>query len=187
MPLRRCSGYRCHSGSLIPTAGRAPRPPVAAVVTAAAPMEADGAVDWRALREELRAALEADGRHERENSAKLRAVRQRVGSYREFRWARRPRSPAVNRRSAAGPSLRRSSCSAAAAVPPRGGRLVCPCWMSRGSSPVAAAPPSLGTSAVWAGRRLLEGRQCGTLPMSPTPSPHTRRKLCRWVQELTAP
>lgn len=79
-------------------------------------MEADGAVDWRALREELRAALEADGRHERENSAKLRAVRQRVGSYREFRWARRPRSPAVNRRSAAGPSLRRSSCSAAAAV-----------------------------------------------------------------------
>lgn len=93
LPLRRCSGYRCHSGSLIPTAGRAPRPPVAAVVTAAAPMEADGAVDGRALREELRAALEADERHERENSAKLRAVRQRVGSYREFRWARRPAAP----------------------------------------------------------------------------------------------
>ncbi|OXB71710.1 UNVERIFIED_CONTAM: hypothetical protein H355_005882 [Colinus virginianus] len=48
-------------------------------------MEADGALDMGALREELRAALEADERHERENSAKLRAVRQRLGSYQEFR------------------------------------------------------------------------------------------------------
>ncbi|XP_052555598.1 coiled-coil domain-containing protein 103 [Tympanuchus pallidicinctus] len=48
-------------------------------------MEADGAVDMGALRAELRAALEADERRERENSAKLRAVRQRVGSYEQFR------------------------------------------------------------------------------------------------------
>ncbi|XP_015740961.1 coiled-coil domain-containing protein 103 isoform X2 [Coturnix japonica] len=48
-------------------------------------MDAGGAVDMAALREELRAALEADERHERENNAKLRAVRQRLGSYQEFR------------------------------------------------------------------------------------------------------
>ncbi|XP_072212725.1 dynein axonemal assembly factor 19 [Excalfactoria chinensis] len=48
-------------------------------------MEAGGAVDMAALRAELRAALEADEKHERENSAKLRAVRQRLASYREFR------------------------------------------------------------------------------------------------------
>ncbi|XP_065603730.1 coiled-coil domain-containing protein 103 [Cyrtonyx montezumae] len=48
-------------------------------------MEADRALDMGALREELRAALEADERHARENSAKLRAMQQRVGSYEEFR------------------------------------------------------------------------------------------------------
>ncbi|NXC41310.1 CC103 protein, partial [Penelope pileata] len=48
-------------------------------------MEADGALDMAALREELRAALAADEKHARENSAKFRAVRQRVASYEEFR------------------------------------------------------------------------------------------------------
>ena len=48
-------------------------------------MEADGALDPRALERELRAAVAADERRERENDAKLRAVRQRVPSYEEFR------------------------------------------------------------------------------------------------------
>ncbi|NWQ86623.1 CC103 protein, partial [Burhinus bistriatus] len=48
-------------------------------------MEADGAVDPVALERELRAAVAADERRERENDAKLRAVRQRVPSYEEFR------------------------------------------------------------------------------------------------------
>ncbi|NXS65221.1 CC103 protein, partial [Pandion haliaetus] len=48
-------------------------------------MEADGALDPRALERELRAAVVADERWERENNAKLRAVRQRVPSYEEFR------------------------------------------------------------------------------------------------------
>lgn len=48
-------------------------------------MEADGALDPVALERELRAAVEADERQERENDAKLRAVRQRVPSYEEFR------------------------------------------------------------------------------------------------------
>ncbi|NXE82509.1 CC103 protein, partial [Cochlearius cochlearius] len=48
-------------------------------------MEADGALDPVALERELRAAVAADERRERENNAKLRAVRQRVPSYEEFR------------------------------------------------------------------------------------------------------
>lgn len=48
-------------------------------------MEADGALDPVALERELQAAVEADERRERENDAKLRAVRQRVPSYEEFR------------------------------------------------------------------------------------------------------
>ncbi|KAM6189986.1 dynein axonemal assembly factor 19 [Sarcoramphus papa] len=48
-------------------------------------MEADGALDPMALERELRAAVAADERRERENDAKLRAVRQRVPSYEEFR------------------------------------------------------------------------------------------------------
>ncbi|NXN63405.1 CC103 protein, partial [Himantopus himantopus] len=48
-------------------------------------MEADGALDPAALERELRAAVAADERRERENDAKLRAVRQRVPSYEEFR------------------------------------------------------------------------------------------------------
>ncbi|KAM8795394.1 dynein axonemal assembly factor 19 [Eudromia elegans] len=48
-------------------------------------MEAAGAVDWVALERELRAAVAADETYERENSAKLRAVRQRLASYEEFR------------------------------------------------------------------------------------------------------
>ncbi|XP_053944125.1 coiled-coil domain-containing protein 103 isoform X1 [Cuculus canorus] len=50
-------------------------------------MEADGAVDPVALERELRAAVAADERRERENAAKLRALRQRVPSYEEFRLA----------------------------------------------------------------------------------------------------
>ncbi|NXE11796.1 CC103 protein, partial [Lophotis ruficrista] len=48
-------------------------------------MEADGGLDAGALERELRAAVAADERWERENDAKLRAVRQRVASYEEFR------------------------------------------------------------------------------------------------------
>ncbi|NWX91330.1 CC103 protein, partial [Nothoprocta pentlandii] len=48
-------------------------------------MEAPGAIDWGALEGELRAAVAADEKYERENSAKLRAVRQRLASYEEFR------------------------------------------------------------------------------------------------------
>uniref|UniRef100_A0A8B9UEC2 Dynein attachment factor N-terminal domain-containing protein n=1 Tax=Anas zonorhyncha TaxID=75864 RepID=A0A8B9UEC2_9AVES len=48
-------------------------------------MEADGALDLGALHQELRAALAADEKHAREDEAKFRAVRQRVGSYEEFR------------------------------------------------------------------------------------------------------
>ncbi|NXO47102.1 CC103 protein, partial [Aramus guarauna] len=48
-------------------------------------MEADGALVPGALERELRAAVAADERRERENDAKLRAVRQRVPSYEEFR------------------------------------------------------------------------------------------------------
>ncbi|XP_064329053.1 coiled-coil domain-containing protein 103 [Phalacrocorax carbo] len=48
-------------------------------------MEADGALDAAALERELRAAVAADERRERENDAKLRALHQRVPSYEEFR------------------------------------------------------------------------------------------------------
>ncbi|NXW04245.1 CC103 protein, partial [Fregetta grallaria] len=48
-------------------------------------MEGDGALDPAALERELRVAVAADERRERENDAKLRAVRQRVASYEEFR------------------------------------------------------------------------------------------------------
>ncbi|XP_052640950.1 coiled-coil domain-containing protein 103 [Harpia harpyja] len=48
-------------------------------------MEADGALDPRVLERELREAVAADERRERENDAKLRAMRQRVPSYEEFR------------------------------------------------------------------------------------------------------
>ncbi|KAK4808406.1 hypothetical protein QYF61_004859 [Mycteria americana] len=48
-------------------------------------MEADGTLDPAALERELRAAVAADERRERENEAKLRALRQRVPSYEEFR------------------------------------------------------------------------------------------------------
>ncbi|XP_021237980.1 coiled-coil domain-containing protein 103-like [Numida meleagris] len=94
-------------------------------------MDADGALDVGALREELRAAVAADERHARENGAKLRAVRQRVGSYEEFRCARvspaQPRSRGLvpgSRRSPAAPSPQSSPGSSAparsaAVVPPR--------------------------------------------------------------------
>ncbi|KFV86611.1 Coiled-coil domain-containing protein 103, partial [Struthio camelus australis] len=48
-------------------------------------MEADGAIDFSALEKELRAAVAADEKYERENSAKFRAVHQKVASYEEFR------------------------------------------------------------------------------------------------------
>ncbi|GAB0199336.1 coiled-coil domain-containing protein 103 [Grus japonensis] len=48
-------------------------------------MEADGALAPGVLERELQAAVAADERQERENDAKLRAVRQRVPSYEEFR------------------------------------------------------------------------------------------------------
>lgn len=42
-------------------------------------------IDFSALESELQAAVESERRHTRENEAKLRAVGQRVSSYREFR------------------------------------------------------------------------------------------------------
>ncbi|NXT29584.1 CC103 protein, partial [Syrrhaptes paradoxus] len=48
-------------------------------------MEAGAGPDPVALERELRAAVAADERRERENAAKLRALRQRVPSYEEFR------------------------------------------------------------------------------------------------------
>ncbi|XP_010159630.1 PREDICTED: coiled-coil domain-containing protein 103, partial [Eurypyga helias] len=47
-------------------------------------MEADGALNPAALERELRAAVVADEKWERENEAKLRALRQHVPSYEEF-------------------------------------------------------------------------------------------------------
>lgn len=46
---------------------------------------AAGAPEALALARELRAAVEADERQERENAAKLRALHQRVPSYEDFR------------------------------------------------------------------------------------------------------
>ncbi|NXP04576.1 CC103 protein, partial [Thinocorus orbignyianus] len=48
-------------------------------------MEADGGLDPTVLERELREAVAADEKRERENEAKLRALRQRVPSYQEFR------------------------------------------------------------------------------------------------------
>ncbi|NXS95798.1 CC103 protein, partial [Jacana jacana] len=48
-------------------------------------MEADGALDPAVLERELRAAMAAEEKRERENQAKLRALHQRVPSYQEFR------------------------------------------------------------------------------------------------------
>ncbi|NXN28049.1 CC103 protein, partial [Nycticryphes semicollaris] len=48
-------------------------------------MEVDGALDPTVLERELWAAVAADEKRERENEAKLRALRQRVPSYQEFR------------------------------------------------------------------------------------------------------
>ncbi|XP_039682129.1 coiled-coil domain-containing protein 103 isoform X1 [Perca fluviatilis] len=42
-------------------------------------------IDFSALESELRAAVESEQRHERENAAKLRAVSQRGTSYNQFR------------------------------------------------------------------------------------------------------
>ncbi|XP_070780072.1 coiled-coil domain-containing protein 103 [Enoplosus armatus] len=42
-------------------------------------------IDFSALERELQGAIEAEQRYKRENEAKLRAVSQRVSSYREFR------------------------------------------------------------------------------------------------------
>lgn len=42
-------------------------------------------IDFPALERELRAAVESEHRHQRENQAKLRAVSQGVASYTEFR------------------------------------------------------------------------------------------------------
>jgi len=47
-------------------------------------------LDVAALERELRAAVAADERQARENEAKLRALRQRVPSYEEFRSAGTP-------------------------------------------------------------------------------------------------
>ena len=48
-------------------------------------MNDDEGIDFRKLEKELALAVEADAKYERENSAKFRAVEQRVGSYEEFR------------------------------------------------------------------------------------------------------
>ncbi|XP_061299231.1 coiled-coil domain-containing protein 103 [Pezoporus flaviventris] len=48
-------------------------------------MDAEGAVDPRALERELQAAVAEDERRDRENAAKLRALRQRLPSYEQFR------------------------------------------------------------------------------------------------------
>jgi len=48
-------------------------------------MNEDEGIDFRRLERELALAVEADAKYDRENSAKFRAVEQRVGSYEEFR------------------------------------------------------------------------------------------------------
>lgn len=42
-------------------------------------------INFSSLERELRAAVESEQKHRRENEAKLRAVSQRVSSYQEFR------------------------------------------------------------------------------------------------------
>ncbi|XP_068689131.1 coiled-coil domain-containing protein 103-like [Montipora foliosa] len=48
-------------------------------------MNEEEGIDFRKLERELALAVEADEKYDRENSAKFRAVEQRVGSYEEFR------------------------------------------------------------------------------------------------------
>lgn len=48
-------------------------------------MNEEEEIDFRKLEKELSLAVEADAKYDRENSAKFRAVEQRVGSYEEFR------------------------------------------------------------------------------------------------------
>ncbi|XP_023573921.1 coiled-coil domain-containing protein 103 isoform X3 [Octodon degus] len=62
-----------------------PHPSALPSPTQARAMERNGAVDFKALEKELRAALAADEKYERENAAKFRAVAQKVPSYEDFR------------------------------------------------------------------------------------------------------
>lgn len=47
----------------------------------------EGMIDFHALEKELQEAVAADEKYQRENDAKFRAVRQKVASYEEFRFA----------------------------------------------------------------------------------------------------
>lgn len=69
----------------IPAGGPCAPPQPTVPVGGRAGMEADGALDPRVLERELREAVAADEKRDRENDAKLRAMRQRVPSYEEFR------------------------------------------------------------------------------------------------------
>ncbi|CAL9701226.1 unnamed protein product [Knipowitschia caucasica] len=44
-----------------------------------------GLINFESLEKELRGAVQSEERYQRENTAKLRAVEQRVGSYEDFR------------------------------------------------------------------------------------------------------
>lgn len=46
----------------------------------------EDSIDFKKLEQEFYNAVEADARYDRENSAKFRAVNQKVGSYEEFRY-----------------------------------------------------------------------------------------------------
>lgn len=48
-------------------------------------MNDDEGIDFQRLEKELVLAVEADAKYDRENSAKFRAVEQKVGCYEEFR------------------------------------------------------------------------------------------------------
>ena len=48
-------------------------------------MNEEEEIDFRKLEKELSLAVEADAKYDRENSAKFRAVEQRVSSYEEFK------------------------------------------------------------------------------------------------------
>lgn len=50
-------------------------------------MKRNDVINFKALENELQAALIADEKYKRENAAKLRAVEQKVASYEEFRSA----------------------------------------------------------------------------------------------------
>ena len=58
---------------------------VAVVFVGLKTMNDDEGIDFRKLEKELALAVEADAKYDRENSAKFRAVEQRVASYEEFR------------------------------------------------------------------------------------------------------